>query len=314
VSDVAPPVPPADATTVAAHLLAERGGFRWYHIEEPGGPALDQLAAVYGLHELALEDCRDEATRAKLEEFDTHLFLVVNTVHFDAEKCECWFGEFDIFVAKDFLVSVHDGASRTMRAVLPKFKTEAKLAHAGRLLHALLDVIVDRYLPVLDSIGDRIEILEQRVTDEPSPELLAEIFAVRRALVEFRRTALTMRELMGHLLRRSDPWLRSQQLYFRDVYDNLIRALEIVESYRDLVTGILEVHLTATANRTNNIMKVLTVFATLALPFLMVTGFYGMNFENLPLLGNPYGFWIASGVMVAIAGAMLLFLRRRGWF
>lgn len=318
-----PPAPPAgappsgaaaDASAAAEWLLGERGGFRWYHVEDPKGPGLDRLAPLYGIHELAIEDCRDQATRAKLEEFDSHYFLVANTVHFDAEKCACWFGEFDIFAGKDFLLSVHDGPSRTMRAVLPKFQTEARLAHPGRLLHRLLDVIVDRYLPVLDSIGDRIESLEQRVYEEASPEMLAEIFAVRRALVDFRRTALGMREVLGHLMRLSDQWIRSQQVYFRDVYDNLSRALEMVETYRDLVTGILEVHLTTAANRTNNIMKVLTVFATLALPFLMVTGFYGMNFENLPLLKSPYGFLIATGLMTGAAITLLFFFRRRGWF
>jgi magnesium transporter len=316
-----PPAPPAPATAHAADasaaaewLLGERGGFCWYHVEDPKGPGLDRLAPLFGIHELAVEDCRDQATRAKLEQFDSHYFLVANTVHFDAEKCECWFGEFDIFAGKDFLISVHDGPSRTMRAVQPKFQTEARLAHPGRLLHRLLDVIVDRYLPVLDSIGDRITSLEQRVYEEASPEMLAEIFAVRRALVDFRRTALGMREVLGHLMRLSDQWIRSQQIYFRDVYDNLSRALEMVETYRDLVAGILEVHLTTTANRTNNIMKVLTVFATLALPFLMVTGFYGMNFENLPLLDNPYGFLIATGLMTSASVVLLLILRRRGWF
>jgi magnesium transporter len=301
--------PPA----TAPWLLGERNGFRWFHVEDVTGPALDALAAEFGLHELAIEDCRDELTRAKLEEYEGHLFVIANTVHFDAETCACWFGEFDIFVGRDFLISVHKGPSRTAAAVRPKWETQPRLAHPGRLLHALLDVIVDRYLPVLDAIEDRIEALEDRVIDEPTPELLAEIFRVRRALVDFRRTAATMREVLNQLLRRPEPWFRSQYAYFRDIYDHLVRAMEMSESYREILTGILDVHLSATANRANVVMKALTIFATLALPFLLVTGFYGMNFPNLPLLGHELGWWVATGVMTSVALGLLWMFRRKRW-
>jgi magnesium transporter len=299
---------------LAPYLIAERGGFRWFHVEEVHGPALDVLAAEFGLHELAIEDCRNLRQRSKLEEYESHLFLIVNTIHFDAEKTECWFGELDFFVGKDFLISVHDGPSRTFRAVKPKFDTDPKMAHPGKLLYAMLDYVADQYLPVLDSIQERIEVLEERSYEEPSPQLLAEIFSTKRALIDFRRIATGMRELVGHLLHRSEPWLRTQQAYFRNVYDHVVRAMDFMEAYRDILTGVLDVHLTATANRTNDIMKVLTIYATLAIPFLLVTGYYGMNFENLPLLHHPDGFlWVTSG-MGLIALVLLWFFKRRGWF
>jgi len=304
----------ATPSTAAACLLGERSGFRWFHIEDLHSPALDELAAQFGLHELALEDCRNERTRAKLEDYEEHVFVVANTVHFDPQKCAYWFGEFDIFVGKDFLISVHNGPSRTMRAILPRFQADAKLAHPGRLLHALLDFIVDRYLPVLDSIEDRIEVIEKEVYENPSPRLLAEIFSLKRCLVDFRRTAMGMREVVNQILHCPEPWLRSQHAYFRDVYDHIVRALDFVESYRDILTGVLDVHLTATANRTNEIVKVLTIFATLALPFILVTGFFGMNFDNLPWTHHPHGAWYASGAMAAAVGLLLWFFRRRGWF
>lgn len=300
--------------SIAECLLGTRGGFRWYHVEDVRGPALDALATEFGLHDLAVEDCRNLRQRAKVEEYDNHLFLIVNTVHFDAEKIECWFGELDVFVGKDFLISAHDGPSRTIRAVRPMFDADPKLAHPGHLLHALLDYVVDRYLPVLDTVEDRIDALEDQCYHRPSPKLLAELFALKRALINFRRIATGMRDLVNHLLYRNEPWLRSQQPYFRNVYDHVVRALDFVESYRDILTGILDVHLTATANRTNEIMKVLTIFATLATPFLLVTGFFGMNFDYLPLLHHPLGAaWVTAG-MLAIGLAMLWLFRRRGWF
>lgn len=291
---------------VAGCLAGERGGFRWFHVEDTKGPALDALAAHFGLHELAIEDCRHIGQRAKVEEYEGHVFIVANAIHFDKDKLGCWLGEVNFFVGKDFLISIREGPSRTFAATLPKFKADAKLAHPGRLLMAMLDFMVDQYLPVLDDIEDKIEELEEQVLADPSPALLARIFDLRRALIDYRRAAMSMREVLNHLLYRTEPWYRSQQAYFRNVYDHVVRALDFVETYRDILNGVLDVHLSATANRTNDVMKVLTVFATLALPFLMVTGFYGMNFENLPLLENPYGFLIATGLMTGTAIALLL--------
>jgi magnesium transporter len=301
-------------TAAAACLLGQRAGFRWFHVEDVHGPALDQLAAEFGLHELAIEDCRNERQRAKVEGYENHIFVIVNTVHFDPDKCECWFGEFDVFVGRDFLISVHDGPSRTMRAVRPKFEADAKMSHPGRLLYTLLDYVADRYLPVLDSIEDRIEALEEEVHKGPSTRLIAEIFAIRRALIDYRRVATSMREVINQLLRRTEPWLRSQGAYFRNIYDHYVRALDFVEAYRDILTGVLDVHLTATANRTNEIVKALTVYATLALPFLIITSFFGMNFHRLPLLNHPYGGLYVTGGMLALAGGLLWFFKRRGWF
>ncbi len=316
-SDV--PTPPTPATPpepwpgVAEWLIGERGGFRWYHVEDVKGAALTALAAEFGLHELAVEDCRSPGTRAKVEDYDSHLFIVVNTLHFHGKECEVTFGEFDVFLGKDFVITVHDGPSRTAAAVRPRFAHEAKLAHPARLFHALLQVIVGRYFPVLEEIEGRIDELEERAYHNPSPKLLSEIFSVKRALIDFRRVATTMREVTNHLLTRTEPWLRSQQHYLRDIYENVVRVLEFVDTYRDIVTGVLDLHLSATANRTNDIMKVLTVYATMATPILLVTGYFGMNFEYLPLLHHPRGFLYATSGMLAISLALLYYFRRKGW-
>ena len=296
-----------------ACLVAERSGCAWYHVEDVRGPALDELATRFGLHELAIEDCRSTRQRAKVEEFDRHLFVIANNVHFEPEKEECFFGEINFFVGKDFFISVHDGPSKSYRAVRPKFDKDARMAHPGRLLEAFLDWLADQYLPVLDSIEERIETIEERVAAQPSPQVLTEIFILRRALINFRRVASSMRELLHQLLTRSEPWLKSRHPYFRDIYDHLIRALDFVETYRDILNGVLDVHLTATANRTNEIMRVLTVFATLATPFLMITGFFGMNFERLPWLHEPLGAVWATGMMLGMSAVMLWYFYRKGW-
>lgn len=301
------------APAAAACLVGERAGFRWFHVEDTKGPALDALAAQFGLHELAIEDCRHIGQRAKVEEYEGHLFIVANAIHFDPDKSACWLGEVNFFVAKDFLISVREGPSKTFQATHPKFKGDPKLAHPGRLLMTMLDYMVDQYLPVLDQIEERIEALEEQVLENPSPALLAKIFDLRRALIDYRRAGLAMREVFNHLLNRTEPWYRTQQLYFRNIYDHVLRALDFVETYRDILNGVLDVHLSATANRTNDVMKVLTVFATLATPFLLVTSFYGMNFDHLPLLHHTRGPALISVAMFLISFFMLAYFRRKHW-
>lgn len=293
-------------------LIGEKAGFRWFHVEDPKGPALDALAADFGLHELAIEDCRNHRQRGKLEEYDGHVFVIFNAIHFNTESKECWFGELDFFVGRDFLISVHEGPSRTVAAVKPKFLAEAKLAHPGKLLMALLDFMVDQYMPRLDKIEHRIEEIEERVLEQPSAAMLREIFQMRRALIDFRRVATASREVINHLLYRTEPWFRSQTPYFRNIYDHVVRTLDFCETYRDILTGVLDVYLTATANRTNDVMKILTVFTTLAIPFLIVTGIYGMNIR-LPLAESPHAVHILGASTTAAAVILLLIFRKRGW-
>ena len=316
-NDAAPSTPATPPTSAAAScLIGERGGFRWYHVTDPKGPALDELAAQYGLHELAIEDCRNHRQRAKLEDYDSHIFVIFNSIHFEPEKKECWFREIDFFVGKDFMITVREGPtpSRTIASALPKFRADAKMAHPGRLLETMLDFMVDQYLPVLDTVEDRIEQLEEQVLENPTPALLSDIFALRRALIDYRRVALAGREVINHLLYRTEPWFRTRQPYFRNIYDHIVRALDFAETYRDILTGVLDVHLSATANRTNEIMKRLTFWATVAIPFLLVTGFFGMNFGNLPWLGNSMG-WVYASLAMALAGvAMAAYFKSRGWF
>jgi magnesium transporter len=322
VSAVSPGIPPSAPITaptatpqdVQAALYGEHNGFRWYHVADPAGPVLDELAKMFDLHELAVEDCRTPDTRAKIDEYGDTLFLVANLVRFDAQQDECSFSEMDFFLRDKLLISVCDGPNPFVDQVRAIFPTQPKLASTGRLLHRLVDAMVDNYLPVLDAIESRIEILEDKAIEHTSTKLLTEIFAIKRSLIEFRRVTISMRDMLSQVLRRNEHYLQLEAVYFRDVYDHLMRALEFTETYRDILTGVLEVHLTAAANRTNDIVKVMTLFATITLPILLITGYYGMNFENLPLLHNPNGVWIASAIMAALVAGLLYAFKRTGWF
>jgi len=300
--------------TLQSALAGERNGFLWFHVQDPGSPILDELARTYQLHELAIEDCRVPGTRAKLDEYGDTLFVVANVLHFDPEYNECSFTEIDFFLRANLVITVREGPDPVLDQVRASFASDERLAHPGRLFHRILDGIVDRYLPVLDTIEERIEHLEERAVDRTSPEFLSETFTLKRSLIEFRRVSISMRDLLSQLFRRSEPWLQSQSLYFRDISDHVLRSIEFTESYRDILTGILEVHLTAAANRTNDIVKVMTAIATVTLPILLITGYYGMNFDHLPLLHHPYGGYIATGIMGILAITMLVVFVKIGWY
>ncbi len=329
-------------------------GARWYHLPDPSSPALDELAARFGIHALQVEDCRHQRQTARLEEHEKFTFVVIKalvprrreTPESNLEESaqsttgpvtparatiadsapappvttRLRFEDFDIFLGPDFLLTVDEGLSSLVSSVLPRLKAEASLQTPDRIAHALIDAAVDQYLPALDRLGDFIDELEDRVIGHPTPVTLREIFRLKRALLEFRRVATAMREAINGLVRRYDavsaparPVDRELRFYYRDVYDHLVRVIDFVETYRDLLSGSLDIYLSAVANRTNQVMKILTIWGTIALPLLIVTSFYGMNVK-LPFQEHPYAVAGIIAFMVASALAILQYFRRRHWF
>jgi magnesium transporter len=302
------------APELAAIQVHQSAHLRWYHLEEPESPLLDRLAQEFGFHELEIEDCRHLRHTAKLEEYENHLFVISNTLHFVPETLGVWFGELDIFIGQDFLVTVHAGPTRSVRDVLPKLQSMAKLQRPDRVLHALMDNMVDRYLPVLDQIGDRIDTIEDEIHAHPTPKTLEDIFALRRGLTEFRRVVASMREMVNSLMRHRAPYYRADMAaYWRDLYDHIIRAMTEIETYRELISSVLEVYLTSVANRTNEVMKALTIWATIALPLVIITGYFGMNFEHLPLMDWRFGPTFVHLLMILLPVGLLLYFRKKRW-
>jgi len=313
--EVKTPAPaPAVPAELAPLLIHQSAHLRWYHLEEPDSPLLERLGQEFGFHELEIEDCRHQRHTAKIEEYDNHIFVIANTLHFVPETVGVWFGELAMFLGQDFLVTVHLGPTRSVKEVVLKVKATTKMQRPDRVFHTLLDSMIDRYLPVLDQIGDRIEVVEDEIHRNPTPKTLEDIFALKRGLVEFRRTVGSMREMVNAVMRLRPPYFRADMAaYWRDLYDHVIRGMTIIESYRDLLASVLEVYLTATANRTNEIMKVLTIYATILLPMVVITGFFGMNFEHLPLLESKHGTTLVYVLMIASSLGLIIYFRRKRW-
>lgn len=290
----------------------------WFDVSDPNSPQLDELAKRFHLHELQIEDCRHRPQRPKTEEYPSYVFSVLKRLQCTpskqgGEELELWFRDVDVFLGRDFVITVHDGDNDLIERVRKRGE-ETGHQRVDRVLYLLVDTIVDEYQPVLDVLAEETSDIEAEVLEHPEPPMLRRIFRLKRKLIEFRRTASGMREVVNAMMRR-EHGLMGDDLdpYFRDIYDHLVRTLDLIETYRDLLTGSLDIYLSAVANRTNEVMKILTIWGTIALPVLLVTSFYGMNIK-LPFQESAH-----AGALLALAMALVIFLifyyfRRKHWF
>jgi magnesium transporter len=282
----------------------------WYDVADPASPELDELALRFGLHELQIEDCRHRPQRPKTEEHDHYIFAVLKHMH---DQRELEFDDIDVFLGPDFLISVRSADS----ALLERVRARAEQEHVDRLdrlFYMIVDQIVDDYQPFLDKLADEISEIEDVVLDRPDPETLSRIFSLKRKLVEFRRIAGGMREVVNTLTRREKGLLGDDlDPYFRDVYDHIIRTVDLIETYRDLLSGALDIYLSAVANRTNEVMKLLTIWGTVALPLVIITGFFGMNLR-LPWASSVHGTFFALALMAVSTTAVLVYFKMKRWF
>lgn len=287
-------------------------GIPWFHIDDPNSPALDELAQRFKLHPLQIEDCRHPPQRPKVEEHDEYLFVVLKHLH-AVEGQDIEFDDFNAFIGVGFLVTVTTGDRQFMERVCTRARQD-NVARADKLFYMIVDEIVDAYTVLLDRIADESSEIESEVLEQPDPPMLRRIFRLKRGLIEFRRVSGGMREVVNAIIRREHGIMGDDlDLYFRDVYDHLIRTVDLIETYRDLLTGSLDIYLSAVANRTNQVMKVLTVYGTVSIPLVVITGFFGMNLK-LPWMESPHGVWYASALMLASTLVVLLYFRAKRWF
>jgi magnesium transporter len=282
----------------------------WFDVSDPASAELDELARRFELHELQIEDCRHRPQRPKTEEHDHYIFTVLKHIH---DSTELEFDDIDLFLGRDFLISVRAADAVVIESVRAR-AGEEKTDRLDRIFYMIVDQIVDGYQPVLDKLADEISEIEDVVLEQPDPETLARIFALKRKLIEFRRVAAGMREVVNALMRREKGLLGDDlDPYFRDVYDHIIRTVDMIETYRDLLSGALDIYLSAVANRTNEVMKVLTIWGTVALPLVIITGFFGMNLK-LPWANDPHGTDYAVGLMAVSTLSILIYFKIKHWF
>jgi magnesium transporter len=284
----------------------------WYALDDPNDPKLDELAAQFHLHPLHIEDTRSDNERLKAEGADDYLFLILKYIH-AVNDGDITFESICLFAGRDFLVSVRRSNCEDL-GILQRALKAGPEEKPSKLLYLILDSVVDSYFVSIDHSDDRIDELQDSVLDNPSPEILENLFDQKRKLIELRRVLVNLRDACMSLQRESSSIL-SPELYpfFRDVYDHSLRLLDMVETLRDLLNNTFDVYLSSVANRTNQVMKVLTVLSTVALPALVISGIYGMNLKGLPFLESDHGTEIVVAAMGVSTGLVLWMLKKYGW-
>ena len=286
----------------------------WHDLRNANDPELDVLAERYHLHPLHIEDCRHRNQRAKVEEGTDYIFVVLKPVHINAAG-ELEITDFDVFLGRDYVITVEEGECPSLRTNLDQVRASADRLRPDQLLHRIMDATVDAYAPVTEWFNEAIDTIEDKVLEKPSPTTLQRIFELKRGLIELRRVLTNMRDVAGHLQRlESDLIQRDLWPFLRDVYDHVARDVELVEMHRDLLAGAMDIYLSSVANRTNQVMKVLTVLGTIALPSIVISGFYGMNTKDLPWIEYPHATVIAASLMVVTTVGLLLVLKKFDWF
>lgn len=289
----------------------------WWDIETPGEDENLCLSEHFHFHPLAIEDCISEIHYPKIDFYESYLYMVIHGVDVDLSVQEGFAPkELDIFLGKDFLVTYHIKPARSVSEILRRVQDTSPIFEQGVdfVLYSILDVLVTNYLPILETIEDALDNVEEKLFENPDPPLLRTILGLKRTLMRLKKTVFPQREVINHLARNEYLFVQPRtQAYFRDVYDQLYRMAEMTESFRDVTTALVETYLSTVSNRMNQIMKVLTLFATIFMPLTFLAGVYGMNFQNLPELRWHYGYYYLWGVMAMIVAFMLGIFRWKKW-
>ncbi len=288
----------------------------WVDFESASGDEAAIFSSVFGFHPLAVEDALGHVEHPKLDDYGSYLYVVAHGLDCTDLAGGLRILELDLFLGPNYLVTYHHEPLHCIKAFRERAQRDDRYYHRGAdgLAHAILDALVDDLMPVLDRLDATIEELEDEVLARPTQRTLSRILDVKQATLHLRRTAVPQREVVYRLSRNESPLVRSKtQLYFRDVYDHLVRVVDINDSLRELVAGALEIYLSAVSNRMNEAMKWLTAVTTIFMPLTLLAGIYGMNFRHMPELEWRYGYFGLLGAMLAITVGMVYWFRRRGW-
>ncbi len=297
-------------------VLADAAARVWIDLDNTGTEGFDALAPALGFHPLAIEDCVHDINHPKVDSYGDYLYLAVHSARWDEEAPEPVLRELDMLIGERYLVTYHEGPTRGVTQAMQTLPRRPELLGRGpdRLVHFMLDVMVDNYLPIIEFIQGRLDGLEERCFHAPGQRVLAEILRLKHGMAMLRRIAGPQRDTILSLSRVEFAPIRPEtRPYLRDVYDRMVRVGDLLDSFRDELAALLDIYATQVSNRLNEVMKVLTAFSVIIMPVTLVTSLYGMNFRHMPELGWRYGYLWALGLMLAVGLAVYAWLRGRRW-
>ncbi|MFB5673299.1 magnesium/cobalt transporter CorA [Paenibacillus terreus] len=290
-------------------LTAPADGFYWIDADVED---LEVLQPLFSIHDLAVEDClSEEDQRPKIEIYDNHYFIVVNSIRFDDE--EIFLRSLNIFLGRHFIITITRQKINELRSLKPLL-WEQEVNSPDRFMYLLIDLIVDNYFLVGDRIEVRIEKLEEDILMHTKKSHLNEIIGLRSEILWLKKVLGPQKEVINTLNKRDLRLIDEQlQKYFSDIYENAVKISETFDTYRDLMGNLREAYQSSIANRANEIMRVFTAITTVFMPLTVITGIYGMNFQFMPELHTRYGYFVVLGVMIALGSSMFLIFRKKDW-
>jgi magnesium transporter len=292
----------------------------WLNVDGLGdADTIVAVGKVFGLHRLALEDVINVTQRPKLEDYGDHTFLVARMIEW-VDHLET--DQLSLFLGRNFVVTFQEKAGDPFDPVRARIRGGKGIIRSrgpDYLAYALVDATIDEYFPVLEKCGERLETLEDRILVSPSPDDIPDVHEIKRDLLTLRRAVWPMRETLSLLLRETESLVEKEtRFYLNDCYDHTVQIMDLVETYREIASSLVEMYLSSLSNRLNEVMKVLTMIATIFIPLTFIVGVYGMNFDtrwpaNMPELRWKYGYVACLLFMVAVTIGLVLYFRRRGW-
>ena len=295
-------------------------GLTWININGlKDAAAISRIVETFAIHSLTVEDILDVEQRPKAEEFDNYLFITFKSLGHRTDKAngELVLEQISLILTVDTVITFQESPGNPFEGIRRRIMNNVgKIRRAGvaYMVYAIMNAVVDEYFLALDRLGNDIEAFEERALDENDNTLMADIQRVKQALLEIRRVIRPLREGLNVILHLDSELIASSlEPFFKDLHDSATQVFDNVELFRELLDGVMEVHLASISNRMNKVMQVLTIIATIFIPLTFIVGVYGMNFANMPELGYPYAYPIVWGLMILIAIGMIIFFKRRHW-
>jgi magnesium transporter len=278
---------------------------------------IEKTGKHFGLHPLILEDIVNTEQRPKMEDFGDYIYIVLKMLYPDENGVEIKIEQVSLILGENFVISFQEREGdifNHVRERIRKGKGRIRKMKADYLAYSLLDAVVDNYFFILEKTGENIEQLEDRVVSQPKPETLQEIHRLKRGMIFLRRSVWPLREVINILERGESSLIREAcRIYLRDVYDHTIQVIDSVETFRDMLSGMHDTYLSSISNRMNEIMKVLTIIATIFIPLTFIAGIYGMNFQSMPELGWRWGYPVVWVVILLVTVVMVIFFKKKKW-
>ncbi|MDD5195663.1 MAG: magnesium/cobalt transporter CorA [Candidatus Omnitrophica bacterium] len=278
---------------------------------------LEKLANCFELHPLILEDISDTDQRPKAEDLDTYVYVVLKMMTYGFEESEIQLEQISIILGNNFVISFQQDVGDVFDPIRERIKNgKGRIRKMGPdyLAYALIDAIVDNYFNVLDQFGDRIEFLEEETISGPDASVLKEIYHLKREMIFLRQSIWPLRDLLRGIERSESHLIKdTTRIYFRDIQDHVIHIIDSMDIFREMLTGLIEIYLSSLSNKLNEVMKVLTVIATIFMPLTFITGIFGMNFRHIPWLEKHWGFFASLTIMFSIGAYMFVYFKKRKW-